>query len=683
MYKIFRFKILAVLFFSHVISVVNGQKFAREKSANDQAVDICVYGATSAGVMAAYAAVMQGKTVALIQPDSHLGGLSSGGLGYTDIGNKYVITGLARDFYRRLGLHYGKLEQWIFEPHVAKNIFQNYLDNAGITVQYNRRVVSVQKSGTTIVSITTESSDNPGKNSHQKIRAKVYIDCSYEGDLMAKSGVKYYIGREPNSLYKETYNGVQLEEHHQFPDGIDPYIIPGKKESGLIWGISKNKLAPRGSGDRKVQAYNFRICLTDSPQNRLLITRPEGYDSTNYELLVRVFQKQGNLPLNYNFLKFDLLPNRKTDINNWGGMSTDMIGMNHLYPEADYETRKKIIKAHELYNKGLLYFLANDKRVPEHIRSFISKWGYPKDEYTENEYWSPQLYVREARRMIGEYVMTQANCEGKEQVKDGIGMAAYTMDSHNCQRIVLEKDGMMMVKNEGDVQVGGFPPYDISYRSLLPKSDQCTNLIVPVCLSASHIAFGSIRMEPVFMVLAQSAAYAAALSIDQKKSVQEIDVLELQTLLRNDPLANGSRADILLDNDITPDNVIKNGNWHMQTGGIAQLGGSYAKSFLIADENEAAASVKFLFPVNTKGKYKLYIYNSGNPESKASVYQMSIQMGTAEVKLDVSTTDKHFDWTPVGQFEFGGKEMSYVEIKRKGSTGKLVADAVLLIPVKE
>jgi hypothetical protein len=645
--------------------------------------DICVYGATSAGVIAAYTAKMQGKSVLLIEPGTHVGGLSSGGLGYADIGNKYVVTGLARDFYRKLGQHYGKFEQWTFEPHAAKAVFMQYLQKAGITPQYNRRVVSVQKKGTVIQSIITESSVQPGKRSFRQVRAKMFIDCTYEGDLMAKAGVSYTVGREPNSLYGETYNGVQLEKHHQFPDGIDPYVVRGKKESGLLWGISSEKLAPIGSGDKKVQAYNFRICLTDSLENQIPITRPDDYDSTRFELLLRVFEKKGHLPLNYNFLKMDKIPNRKLDINNEGPFSTDMIGMNHQYPEADYATRQKIIKAHENYNKGLLYFLGNDPRVPEHIRTEMKKWGYPKDEYQQYGHWSPQMYVREARRMIGEYVMTQANCEGKTVAEDAVGMAAYTMDSHNTQRIVIEKDGVPMVKNEGDIQVAGFPPYPISYRALTPRRAECGNLLVPVCLSASHIAFGSIRMEPVFMVLAQSAAMAAVQAIDRNLSVQDVDVPALQQALRLNPLADGSTPEILLDNDITPQAVSATGAWTEQKGGIAQLGGTYGRSVLVAAPEDRQAVARYQFPNDAKGKYKLYYYNTGFAQQKAPAYRFTLQLGGAEVQLHQSTQNNHYDWLYIGQFELTGNGSAWLEVGRAAAHGAVYADAVLLVPAEK
>lgn len=493
-------------------------------------VDICVYGGTSAGVIAAYTAKQMGKTVVLIEPGLRLGGMSSGGLGNTDIGNKGAIQGLARDFYHRIGMYYGKFEQWIFEPKVAESVFLDYIKQEKIDVEYNTRLFSVTKAAGWINEIHLENSNKPDTATNVIVKAKMFIDCSYEGDLMAKAGVSYTLGRENNSDYGETLNGVQLGEaksiFHQFPDGIDPYKIPGEPKSGLLWGISNEKLKTEGIGDKKVQAYCFRLCLTSDPENMIPITKPEGYDSSRYELLVRFFSVQPEQTIWWKHFK--QMPNNKTDINSTGGMSTDMIGANYAYPDGSYEVRQQIIREHEQYTKGLLYFHGHDSRVPTEMRAQMLKWGYPKDEFIKNGHFTPQLYIREARRMIGEYVMTQHNCQGDETVTDGIGMAAYGMDSHNCQRVVVNG----MVKNEGDVQVWGFDPYPISYRSITPKRDECRNLLVPVCLSSTHIAYGSIRMEPVFMVLGESAAVAIAMAIDKNIAVQDINYEILKNKLK-------------------------------------------------------------------------------------------------------------------------------------------------------
>lgn len=451
--------------------------FTQVKSPAQQ-YDVCVYGGTSAGVIAAYTAAKQNKKVILIEPGKHLGGLSSGGLGYTDIGNKYVVTGLARDFYRRMGKHYGKFETWIFEPHAAEDIFNDYIREANVPVLFQYTIIKVTKQNATIQSIEIQNLDPVLSTLTKTITAKMFIDCSYEGDLMAKAGVSYVVGREGNSTYNETWNGVQLLDKHQFPDGVDPYKTPRDSTSGLLWGISNNKLLPNGTGNKMVQTYNFRVCLTNDPKNKIEITEPAGYDASTYELLLRYLQKRLAKELNDAVLKIDYMPNHKTDINNNGPFSTDMIGMNYDYPEGDIMVRTGIIKAHEEYIKGLLYFIGHDLRMPQHLRTEMLQWGYPKDEYTDHDHFSPQAYIRESRRMTGDYVMTQANCESRAAVTDGVGMAAYTMDSHNCERLVVNG----MVKNEGDVQKGGFGPYPVSYRSLIPKATECNNLYVPVCL---------------------------------------------------------------------------------------------------------------------------------------------------------------------------------------------------------
>lgn len=636
-------------------------------------VDICIYGGSSAGVIAAYTAKQSGKSVLLIEPGQRLGGLSSGGLGYTDIGNKYAVTGLALDFYRRLGKHYGKFESWIFEPGIAEQTFLQYIQAAKVEVLYNAALYNVKKEQGYIKEIEVNDPYAPTPQTARKIQAKVFMDCTYEGDLMAKAGVSYTVGREANSQYNETYNGVQLREKHQFPDGIDPYKIPGKPESGLVWGISPAPLDPQGQGDKKVQAYNFRICLSNQPDNMIPITQPANYDPAKYELLIRYLAKKvpGDL---WGFLKFDLMPNNKTDINNNGPFSTDMIGMNYDYAEADYATRKKITDEHTDYIKGLLYFIGHDPRMPVHLRNQMLKWGYPKDEYLKTDHWSPQMYVREARRMVGQYVMTQANCEGKEVVQDGVGMAAYTMDSHNCQRLVVNG----MVKNEGDVQIGGFGPYPIAYRSIIPKTSDCKNLLVPVCLSATHIAYGSIRMEPVFMVLGQSAAVAAAMAIDNRQAVQDVNIAKLQAALKANPLANGSTPEIVVDND-DKEKVSTTGQWTPRKGG-------YGPSYLIADPATKEKRTITFTPVITKGgKYEVYVYL---PKTDKMAKEITIQVSDGKKKTPATihpatvqvAGQTSGEWVSIGAYQLPAGKKSTVEIMADGADGIVIADAVLFIP---
>ncbi|SOE21321.1 FAD dependent oxidoreductase [Spirosomataceae bacterium TFI 002] len=632
----------------------------------DTQYDICVYGATSAGVMAAYSAKMKGKTVIIIEPGYHLGGLTSGGLGQTDIGNKYAITGLSRDFYQKIGNHYGRLEQWTFEPHVAKGIFQSYLDKAGIEVKFGHEIIKVQKSGKRITSI--ELNDTKA-GSKFDLTAKVFIDCSYEGDLMAKAGVSYTIGRESNETYGENFNGVQLMDKHQFMDGIDPYNIKGDPKSGLLWGIASGKLAERGSGDNKLQAYNFRLCLTDSVENMLPITRPVGYDSTRFELLLRYIEKKQAKELNWAHMHIQPMPGRKTDINNSGPFSTDYIGANYKYPDATYAERKEIIKDHKLYTESLLYFLGNDPRVPEHLRKEMKSWGYPKDEFVDFGNFTPQLYVREARRMVSDYVMTEKHCVGEETAEDGIGLAAYTMDSHNCQRMVV--DGM--VKNEGDVQegLGGLPPYPISYRSIIPKKAECDNLIVPVCLSASHIAFGSIRMEPVFMVLGQSAGVAASLAIENGGNVHEVTASQIQEDLKLDPTSDGRVGIITMDND--DEGIAMQGNWSRDT----KYSGRYGKSIM----RTKVANTSFTFISNSlqDSKYDAYIYfPSGVGLSEKVGVRIKTQGKEDYHQLYINNKDA--DWVFITQLE-GEQEKDFsFSIENLENQKEFVVDAIILKP---
>lgn len=370
-----------------------------------------------------------------------------------------------------------------------------------------------------IVSITTLS----GK----RYTAKAFIDATYEGDLMAAAGVSFHIGREANATYGETWNGVQalvFQHGHHFTKQIDPYKIPGNKNSGLLSGISNQKPGENGTEDDKLQAYCFRMCLTNVPENRVTFPKPDGYNAQDYELLARVFEGGWREIFN----KYDALPNHKTDTNNHGPFSTDFIGMNYDYPEATYERRQEIIKNHENYQKGLMYFMLTDARVPKDLQEKLAQWGLAKDEFKDNGNWPHQIYVREARRMIGSFVMTENEVLGKKQVPKSIGMGSYALDSHNTQRYVTPEG---FVQNEGDIGVKAPKPYAISYDAIVPKPTECKNLLVPVCLSSSHIAYGSVRMEPVFMILGESAATAAVMAIDKKQAVQQVDYAQLKLLL--------------------------------------------------------------------------------------------------------------------------------------------------------
>ena len=513
--------------------------------------DVIIYGGTSAAVTAAVQVAKTGKSIIVVSPDKHLGGLTASGLGWTDTGNKAVIGGLARNFYHRLYLHYqddsawkwqersgyGNTGQgnvaldgefrtmWIFEPGAAEKVFDEMIREHDIQV-YREELLDREKG----VTMEEEAIQSIRTLSGKVFRGKVFMDATYEGDLMAAAGVSYHVGREANSVYGEQWNGVQtgvLHHSHHFKTDISPYVVPGDPSSGVLPRISTEAPGEYGSGDHRVQAYCFRMCLTDVAENRVEITRPEDYDSTQYELLVRIFDAGWREV----FHKFDPIPNGKTDVNNHGPFSFDNIGMNYDYPEGSYERRHEIIQEHTSYQKGLLWFLKSDPRVPDTIRQEMARWGFPRDEFTDNGHWPHQIYVREARRMIGQFVMTENEVLGRRPVEQSVGMGSYTMDSHNVQRYI-KYDGF--VQNEGDIGVHPPHPYQIELCSLLPVEEECNNLLVPVCLSCSHIAFGSIRMEPVFMILGQSAATLAVLSIEQERGIHEVSYADLRTRLLED-----------------------------------------------------------------------------------------------------------------------------------------------------
>ncbi|MCS6850311.1 MAG: FAD-dependent oxidoreductase [Gemmataceae bacterium] len=468
-------------------------------------VDVCVYGGTPGGVAAAVQARRLGKSAVLVVFRRHVGGMTSGGLTATDIGNGAAIGGIAREFFNRVG----KLRGYL--PSEAEKAFRSLLREAAVPIYFENRLQDVVKEGNRLVALRTEKGHT--------FRAKMFVDATYEGDLLAKAGVSYHVGREGNSVYNETLNGVQFRDKHNFVVPVDPYRVPGDPKSGLLWGISPADPGKPGQGDKKVQAYNFRMCLSNSPDRRPF-PKPAGYDRDRYLLLLRYIKAKPHIPLQL----------RPGDSNNDGGFSTDYIGGSYDWPEGDYATRERIFQDHVLYQQGLMYFWTHDPEVPPELQAQVRAWGLHKDEFPETDGWPHELYVREGRRMVSAYVMTEHNCLSKIVAEDSVGLASYNMDSHNCQRVVI--DGK--VRNEGDVQVRCPKPYPISFRSIVPREEQCANLLVPVCLSASHIAYGSIRMEPVFMILGQSAGTAAALAIDGGTSVQQVDYRALRQRLVQD-----------------------------------------------------------------------------------------------------------------------------------------------------
>lgn len=674
----------------------------------DKVYDVVIYGGTSAAVTAAVQADVMGKTVIVVSPDKHLGGLSSGGLGWTDSGNKAVIGGLARQFYHRVWKHYNdeaawkwqkKAEygnkgqgaaaidkdertMWIFEPHVAEKVFDEWIAERKITVLRDAwldREKGVATKDGRIESITTLD----GKTIH----GRTFIDTTYEGDLMAAAGVSYHVGRESTSKYGEKWNGVQtgvLHHGHWFKKPIDPYVVPGDASSGLLPRISADPPGEYGVGDHRVQAYCFRMCLTNADENRVPFAKPEGYDPKQYELFVRVLDAGWRDAFN----KFDPIPNHKTDTNNHGPFSTDNIGMNYDYPEASYERRREIIKEHETYQKGYMYFLANDPRVPESIRKRMSTWGLAKDEFVDNGNWPHQIYVREARRMVGEYVMTEHDCLVKRDTPNPIGMGSYTMDSHNVQRYV-KPDGF--VQNEGDIGVHG-PPYRIAYGSIIPKKAECTNLLTPVAVSSSHIAFGSIRMEPVFMILGQSAATAAAMSIDRDIAVQDLKFAELEERLLADGQvlsyagsktrpSFGVRLESLKGIVLDDTQAKLTGQW----GSSAATGGYIGSGYLHdSDTGKGEKQARFETTVKTGGTFEVRVAYSAN-SNRATNVPVAVECGDTKRSTTINQTKQpKIDdlFVSVGKVVAKAGEKISVTISNQDTDGHVIVDGVQFLSVK-
>lgn len=665
--------------------------------------DVVIYGGTSAGVASAVQAKRMGKSVVIVCPDRHLGGLTSGGLGWTDSGNKDAIGGISREFYHRVWKHYQKDEawkwqekadfgnrnqsppgksgdgatMWVFEPHVAEQVFEDLIREYQIPVHRESYLDRVSGQGITM---------NHGRISSikmtngKKFSGKMFIDATYEGDLMALAGVSFHVGRESEKVYGEKWNGVQvgvLHHQHWFKDPIDPYVVPGKPDSGVLPLISDQPPGTRGEGDRRLQAYCFRMCLTNISENRIPFPKPDGYNPDQYELLRRVLVAGWRQLFN----KFDPLPNHKTDTNNHGPVSTDYIGMNYDYPEASDEERKQIIREHEQYQKGLLFFMANDPGVPEDVREAMSKWGLAKDEFTETGGWPHQIYVREARRMVGHYVMTEHDCLDLKDTPQSVGMGSYTLDSHNVQRYI-KPDGF--VQNEGDIGVRTPRPYQISYGSLIPKEDQCGNLLVPVCVSSSHIAFGSIRMEPVFMILGQSAATAACLSIDHETTVQEVpyDLLRQvliqdgQVLELEDVYQHASRK---MKGQVVDDRrATFTGAWKTSSANPGFVDSGYRHNDAQSDAEITAVFKAILEP----GRYEVRLSYPAN-KNRASNVQVEIHhQNGVETCVVNQRLSPEIDgvFHSLGKFSFEGEAM--VRISSEEADGYVIADAIqfLLAP---
>ena len=668
--------------------------------------DVVIYGGTSSGVAAAIQAARMGMSVVIVEPGEHVGGLTASGLGWTDSGDKSVIGGISREFYQRIKQHYDQPSSWqqqspesfsryrpaddamwTFEPSVAESTFLRMLKEERVPMHLGERLdrgaggVTMSDSGPPrLVSFATESGI--------QYLGKIFIDATYEGDLMAAAGVSYTVGREANSAHGESLNGVQRAHNvssHRFLVDVDPYVTPGNPQSGLLPGIDTGDQPEEGEGDHRVQAYCYRLCMSDVPENRVPFRKPEEYDERWYELLLRNFEA-GDLRVP---LKPDRMPNGKTDTNNNCAVSTDFIGQNYAYPEAGYAEREIILKAHETYQRGLMWTLANHPRVPREVREAMSRWGLAKDEFTQGGGWPHQIYVREARRMVGDHVMTELDCRRLRDTPMPVGMGSYNMDSHNCMRYVTEEG---FVQNEGDIQVNPGGPYQISYRSIVPRVGEVSNLLVPVCISSSHIAYGSIRMEPVFMILGQSAATAAALAIKGEISVQDVPYKSLRTHLLADgqvlDLASAMRPPVrgidprklpgLVVDDVA---AVLSGRWLESTSVAGFVGPRY-----LHDDNggKGSSSVLFIATLEEAGDYEVRFSYTHHP-NRASNVPVLVETGSGArtVRIDETAPPPILgSWVSLGAWSFAKGE-AVVTVSNAGTDGHVVVDAVQFLPRNE
>jgi len=615
--------------------------------------DVCVYGGTPGGVSAAVQAARMGKKAVLVVFRRHVGGMTSGGLTATDIGNRKAIGGFANEIYAHIGKTSG------FKPSLAETAFLHFLKEAGVTVYYEHRLKEVAKEGNKITSVSFENGNS--------VKAKMFVDATYEGDLFAKAGVSFHVGRESNATYGETINGIQFRKSHNFNVKVDPYVKPGDPSSGLLPTISAEDPGKTGEGDKKMQAYNFRFNLSNSAE-RIPFPKPEGYDRGRYALYERYVKTSPKPPVPFQL--------HNGDCNNTGGFSTDHIGANYGWPEGGYAEREKMFQDHVNYQQGLAWFSANDPEIPQEIRAKVSAFGLLKGEFPETGGWPHELYVREGRRMVSEYVMTEHECTSRKIAEDSVGLAAYTMDSHNCQRVVI--DGA--VRNEGDVQTRVPRPYSISYRSIVPKENECANLLVSVCLSSSHMAYGSIRMEPVFMILGQSAGTAASMAIDAGTAVQKVDYAKLKERLLADkqiliwdapPLTDEEKAMAPAGIEVDDEAAAKTGEWtEASSGGY------------LHDNNDGKGTKSITYTPNLPkdGNYDVYLTwrKNGNRATNVPV-EITGADGKKSITVDQRSTG---GWVKVHSGSFKAGKSSALTISNKGTNGHVIADAVRWAPAK-
>ena len=643
--------------------------------------DICVYGGTSGGAIAAVAAARLGKSVSLVMLNNHVGGMTSSGLGVTDVGTfPQSIGGIAGEFYSRVGAAYGSTNRvYWFEPHVAEQTFLQMLSGAGVTIYTNQQLASVTTSNLIITQITMTDGTT--------YQAREFIDATYEGDLMAQSGVNYTWGRESSATYGESLAGVFVNSVYY---RCDPYVIPGNPASGLLPLLQTGTPAAAGSGDTKMQTYNFRLCLTQVVTNQIPISAPTNYSESTYELLHRYINAyvatNGSIPLNRIIDVQTIIPNGKTDINAYADVSVDFIGYNYTYPTNTYAGRQNVWQAHKDYISGLLYYLATSPNVPINVRTSMQSWGYAKDEFTDNGGWPWQMYVREARRMISDYVMLQQDAQGLRSATDSISLASYTLDCHPAAHMAVNGVAVW----EGSIGTTVPQPYPVSYRSIVPSAGQCKNLFCTFALSASHVGFASVRMEPVFMMTSHSAGDAAAFAIDDNVPVQSVNYQKLAAQLFADGQilswntvatvsTNGLIMTVNSNPSTPPSGVTVGGSWTVgaNAGGWPLPNGTY----WLDGSTGTGKFIRYNPTITTNGYYDVYcwwVYANNRATNATFITRSASATNTVIINQQINCTN----WVKIASSNYFNIGTSgSVIITNGGASGYVVANAVRFMPL--
>ncbi|MFO1485626.1 MAG: FAD-dependent oxidoreductase [Verrucomicrobiaceae bacterium] len=660
--------------------------------------DVIVYGATPGGFCAAIAAAREGASVVLLEPTAHVGGVNTGGLCFSDSNQtvRSTVMGLFDEWHARVEKDYQQRgvklpyqvsvkdhTHWTYEPHVAAKITQEMLDEAGVKVLTKRVLKSVAKSGAHITQITTSDGE---------FTAKVFIDGTYEGDLMAASGVSWAIGREGRKAFGEPLAGKQYPKAKMAISGLDAAGKP-------LPLITTMDAGPEAEGDKNVMVYSFRLCVTKDAANRVPFPKPANYDPERFEAVRRYFAQEKR-PI----LPWDLypLPGNKFDANNGIGkqFSMGLVGACNGWSEADEAGRAKIWEAHKQYTLEFYHFLTTDAAVPEHIREEMSELGLCHDEFADYDHWSPQLYVREGRRMIGEYIISQKDIMDEPKKDDPIVVSSFPIDSHDCQRVgtgefVVDEGTIMPQRMAG--RKHGYP-YHIPYRAITPKASECTNLLVPVALSCTHVGISSIRVEPTWMILGQSAGIAAALSAKQNLAVQKLpypalrerllaqkQVLDLPTLpeLPPEPVTPMSIDPKTLPGIVLDDMQAEiKGPWSRSSNFKPHIGTGYLHDDKRGDGESSAV---FRFKAPKSGKYDLRMAYSAH-ETRATKVPLTVRNGEKTVEFFADQTQplpSGEAFRSIGKVELQKGLETTITLRNAGTDGFVILDALQLLPPKE